>query len=87
MDYVLYLCNMKYLFKITLACSMVFGFTYTFAYKPNDEKLHCRVCSNTHFYPSNKITKFVGQGDSRVVSTGVFYKCSDCGMVSDVKLN
>lgn len=75
---------MKYLFKVVLACTFVFGFTYTFAYKPDDEKLHCKVCNSTHFTSSRKITKFTGEGDSRVINSGVFYKCSDCGMISDV---
>lgn len=78
---------MKYLIKIVIACSMVFGFTYTFAYKPNDDKLHCKICRNTHFIPSQKLSKFVGEGDSRIISTGIFHKCADCGALTDVKVN
>ena len=86
MDCVLYLCNMKHLIKVVLACSMLFGFTYTFAYKPNDGKLHCKICDQTHFITSRKITKFSGEGDDRTVKSGVFYKCADCGFLTDIQV-
>ena len=86
MDCVLYLYSMKYLIKIVLACSFVFGFGYTFAYRPNDNQLHCKICNYTHFTPSKKITKFSGEGDNRVIKSGVFYKCGDCGFVTDVQV-
>jgi hypothetical protein len=77
---------MKYLFKLLLVCSLVFGFGYTFAYKPNDDRLHCKVCNDTHFVPSAKITKFIGDMDNRTITSGIFYKCAHCGALTDIKL-
>jgi len=78
---------MKYLFKLSLVCSFIFGFAYTFAYKPNDDKLHCKICDNTHFIPSAKITKFIGDMDNRKIAAGIFYKCAHCGALTDFKVD
>ncbi len=75
---------MKNILKITLACIMVFGFTYSFAYKPDDGKLHCKVCNNTHFVPSKKFTKFINQDEERVLKSASFYTCSSCGSTTDI---
>lgn len=75
---------MKDVLKITLACVMVFGFTYSLAYKPNDDKLHCKVCNGTHFVPSKKFTKFINQNEDRVLKSASFYKCSNCGSTTDI---
>lgn len=71
---------------MVLVCSMLCGFTYTFTYKPSDDKLHCRVCNNTHFVTSKRLTKFIVENGETVIRTGSFYKCSDCGMLSDIKV-
>ena len=66
---------------------MVFGFTYTFAYKPSDDKLHCKICNSTHFIPSKKMSKFIGEDEQRVISTGIFHQCANCSALTDVKVN
>ena len=78
---------MKKLLSMVLMLSMVFGFTYTFAYKPSDDKLHCKVCNNTHFINSKRLTKFTIENGEPVIRTGSFYKCSDCGMLSDIRVH
>ena len=78
---------MNYLFKLILGCIMSYGLTYAFVYKPNDDKMHCKVCNDTHFVVSKKLSKFVGDMNNRVISTGIFYKCAKCGALTDVKVN
>jgi hypothetical protein len=78
---------MNYLFKIMLACSLVFGFAYSSAYKPSDNKLHCKVCRGSHFEPTKKFTKFIGQNEDRILKSASFYRCSDCGAVTDIVVN
>jgi hypothetical protein len=75
---------MKNILSVALACVMVFGFTYGFAYKPEDGKLHCKVCSGTHFVASRKYTKFVGKGDNRILKSASFFQCSKCGNPTDI---
>jgi hypothetical protein len=78
---------MKNILSVFLACSMVFSFSYGFAYKPDDGKLHCKVCSGTHFVPTKKYTKFIGEGDNRFLKSASFYKCSKCGSPTDLIVN
>lgn len=78
---------MKYLFKIMLACSLVFGFAYSSAYKPDDGKLHCKVCNGAHFVPSKKYTKFITVDDDRFLKSASFYQCSKCGNPTDIVVN
>jgi len=52
--------------------------------KPADSKLKCERCNNSFFTVSNKTAKFVGTGDSRHLKCGLFYKCTKCGVLSDV---
>jgi hypothetical protein len=67
---------------ILVTVGIIAGFLYTD--KPADSKLKCERCNNSYFTVSNKTAKFVGTGDSRHLKCGLFYKCTKCGVLSDV---
>lgn len=64
-----------------IGISFVFGLYYN---NPNEEsKLKCTRCGNTYFTISEKTTKFIGEGSTRVKKTGKFYKCTKCTTLTD----
>ena len=78
---------MKNVLSVAVACAMAFSFAYGFTYKPDDGKLHCKVCNGTHFVPSKRYTKFIGTDNNSFLKTASFYLSSACGHPTYIVIN
>jgi hypothetical protein len=73
----------KILVVAAMTFSFIIGCTYTTKDKTNP-KLHCKICNESYFVPSRRVTKFTKENEKTVVKTASFYKCAKCDFISDV---
>ena len=77
---------MKQLVAVIFSCFFVYGCSFAVARKIDENKMHCKVCNGTKFVPSRKISKFVIVNEQPIFKTGSYYKCTECGLISNVRV-